>query len=163
MERHLTTSTASIDKQNEMASTGINRLRTVFDRGPSERPERDERLRAPSAEQRWAHTLILTGELTHRSAHTLEVERLRAEGVTSITLDLRKLGRIDPTGVAVIAFRCGLCQRHGCGFTLIPGSRSIQRAFERAGVHDLLPFHVDEVAARRLRVVKPRAAFARRS
>jgi anti-anti-sigma factor len=99
------------------------------------------------------HTLILTGELTHRSAHTLEVEveRLFEEGVTSITLDLRQLAHIDPLGVAVIAFRCGLSKRQGHGLLLIPGSRCVQRAFEEAGVIDRLPFQEDVLAARRLR------------
>jgi anti-anti-sigma factor len=101
----------------------------------------------------WMHTLILTGELTHRSAHTLEVEieRLFADGVTAITLDLRQLTHIDPIGVAVIVFRCRLCKRQGHGFVLIPGSRLVQHAFAEAGVVEELPFQEDEVAARRLR------------
>jgi anti-anti-sigma factor len=102
----------------------------------------------------WMHTLILTGELTHRSAHTLEVEieRLFEMGVTGITLDLRQLTFIDPIGVAVIVFRCRLCKRQGHGFVLIPGPRLVQRAFAEAGVVvDQLPFQEDEVAARRLR------------
>jgi anti-anti-sigma factor len=104
-----------------------------------------------------AHTLVLTGELTHHSAHALEVEieRLCEEEVTSITLDLRQLRHIDSIGAAVISFRCGLCQRQGYGFALIPGSRPIQRAFERAGMINLLPFQDDEVAARRLRAATP--------
>lgn len=93
------------------------------------------------------HTLILTGELDRRSAHALEaeIERLCEEGVTSITLDLRELRYIDPVGVAVIAFRCRLCQRRGYEFTLIPGGRMIHRAFEQAGVAGLLPFKQDDV------------------
>ena len=88
------------------------------------------------------HTLILTGELHRGSAHALEaeIERLCDEGVTAITLDLRELTYIDPIGVAVIAFRCGLCQRRGYEFALIPGSRFVHRVFEQAGVTDLLPF-----------------------
>jgi len=99
------------------------------------------------------HTLVLTGELTHRSAHTLEVEieRLFEEGVTSIALDLRQLTQIDPIGVAVIAFRCRLCRRQGNSIVLIPGSRLIQCAFVEAGIIDQLPFQEDELAARRLR------------
>ena len=110
----------------------------------------------------WTHTLILTGELTYRSAHLLEleIEGLCGKGVTDITLDLRQLTHIDPIGVAVISFRCGLCRRQGYGFTLIPGPRFIHRAFERAGVIDLLPFQGDEIAARRLRASRP-PAFAR--
>ena len=95
------------------------------------------------------HTLILTGELDHGSARTLEaeIERLCEEGVTGITLDLRELTYIDSIGVAVIVFRCGLCQRRGYEFALIPGSRFIHRAFEQAGVTELLPFRAKEVAA----------------
>lgn len=90
----------------------------------------------------WTHTLTLSGELTHRSATVLEaeIERLCEEGVTALTLDLRELAHIDPIGVAVIAFRCNLCKRRGCDFALVRGPRSIQRAFEREGVADSLPF-----------------------
>ena len=96
----------------------------------------------------WNHTVILTGELTHRSAHTLEVEieRLCEEGVTDITLDLRDLTWIDPVGVAVIAFRCGLCEKRGYGFRLIRGSHAVQHAFEQAGALELLPFCDDDTA-----------------
>ena len=74
----------------------------------------------------WNHTLVLTGGLTHRSAHALEVEieRLCEEGVTDITLDLRDLQWIDPVGVAVIAFRCGLCEKRGYGFRTDPAARA---------------------------------------
>lgn len=93
------------------------------------------------------HTLILTGGLDRRSAPALEaeIERLCDEGVTAITLDLRELTYIDSIGTAVIAFRCRLCQRRGYDFALIPGSPLVQRAFERAGVIDRLPFEEDDV------------------
>jgi anti-anti-sigma factor len=111
----------------------------------------------------WNHTLVLTGELTHRSAHSLEVEieRLCEEGVTDITLDLRDLKRIDPVGVAVIAFRCGLCEKRGYGFRLIRGSRTVQRAFEQAGVIEILPFREDDdIAAARLGAIGQRSLDA---
>jgi anti-anti-sigma factor len=111
----------------------------------------------------WNHTLILTGELTHRSAHALEleIERLCEEGVTDITLDLRDLVAIDPVGVAVIAFRCSLCEKRGYGFTLIRGSRVVQRAFEQAGVMETLPFHDDDnVAVARLGAIAQRSLDA---
>jgi anti-anti-sigma factor len=94
----------------------------------------------------WTHTLVLTGELDRRSAHTLEaeIEQLCEDGVTGITLDLRRLEYIDWIGVAVIAFRCDHCKRRGYEFALIPGSTSIQRAFEQAGVSDSLPFQENE-------------------
>jgi anti-anti-sigma factor len=160
MDRHLTTSVVSIDKRNKGVPTGAGpeRLDQVLDTGSRPQPGRDE---APVSAR--THTLVLVGELTHRSAHTLELEleRLYEEGVTAIILDLRRLEHVDPIGVAVIAFRCGLYQRRGVGFMLIPGSRRVQGAFERAGVGDL-PFHVDEVAIRRLRVASKRPAFTRR-
>jgi anti-anti-sigma factor len=164
MERHPTTSTVIIDKQSKGATTigGAARLGSVID-NHAHGPFIDERTGPDSLPVPvWRHTLVLTGELTHRSAHTLEVEleRLFEDGVTAIMLDLRQLAHIDAIGAAVIAFRCGLYRRRGLGFTLVPGSRSIQRAFERAGLGDL-PFQFDEVGARRLRE-GARKAFARR-
>jgi anti-anti-sigma factor len=118
--------------------------------------EKDTRTQAASSERRLAladatvrtHTLVLTGELDRRSAATLEaaIEHLCEEGVTGITLDLRGLEYVDWIGVAVIAFRCGHCKRRGYEFALIPGSPSIQRVFEQAGVGDSLPFQHDDVA-----------------
>ncbi len=100
----------------------------------------------------WHHTLVLTGELTHRSAHALEVEieRLCEEGVTDITVDLRALEAIDPVGVAVIAFRSALCEKRGYGFGLTPGPRVVQHAFEQAGVLGMLPFREQEAREREL-------------
>jgi anti-anti-sigma factor len=161
MERHLTTSTGSINTRNEGSTTGLVIMRadtacdgnTAFDRNSRAWPTQNQPHPQSESVSIWMHTLILTGELTHRSVHTLEVEieRLFEEGVTSITLDLRQLTQIDPLGVAVIAFRCRLGKRQGHGFVLIPGPRFVQRAFEEAGVIDLLPFQEDEVAARRMR------------
>jgi anti-anti-sigma factor len=165
MELHLTTSKGSINTRNEGSTTGLVVVRadtardgnTAFDRNRRAWPTRNQPHPLSESVSIWMHTLVLTGELTHRSAHTLEVEieRLFEEGVTSIALDLRQLTHIDPLGVAVIAFRCRLCKRQGHGFMLIPGPRFVQRAFEEAGVIDQLPFQEDEVAARRLRAAVP--------
>lgn len=116
------------------------RPRAPFSATTSVRPASVEREVALTSVGDWTHTLVLTGELTHRSAPTLEVEieRLCAEGVTGITLDLRKLSQIDATGVAVIAFRNGLCRRRGYEFALIPRTSLMRRAFEQAGVECLL-------------------------
>jgi anti-anti-sigma factor len=130
---------------------------TAFDRTRRAWPTRNQPHPLSESVSIWMHTLTLTGELTQRSAHTLEVEieRLFEEGVTSITLDLRQLTYIDQIGVAVIAFRCRLCKRQGHGFLLIAGPRFVQRAFEEAGVIDQLPFQEDVLAARRLRDAVP--------
>jgi len=166
MERHLrTSSTGSKSTRSDRSTKGIGIIRadTAFNRNKTfERSRRAWPVRNqphPRAESVsvWMHTLVLTGELTYHSAHTLEVEieRLFEEGVTAITLDLRQLTHIDPIGVGVIAFRCRLCRRQGHSFALIPGPQSIQRAFEEAGVIDWLPFQADELAARRLRAARP--------
>jgi anti-anti-sigma factor len=165
MERHLTTSTGSISTRNQGSTTGLVVVRadtacdgnTVFDRKRRAWPIRNQPHPLSESVSIWMHTLKLTGELTHRSAHTLEVEieRLFEEGVTSITLDLRQLTHIDPLGVAVIAFRCRLCKRQGHGFMLIAGPRFVQHAFEEAGVIDQLPFQEDVLAPRRLRAAAP--------
>lgn len=96
----------------------------------------------PPSVARRMHTLILTGSLDRGSVHQLEteIERLCEEGVTGITLDLRELSYIEAIGVAVVAFRCGLCLRRGYDFALIRGPRVVQRAFEQAGLSELLPF-----------------------
>jgi anti-anti-sigma factor len=163
MEPDLTTSTASISAQptGGLSVIRADRTSTTLDSHARTQPAQSELGPPVPTRDAWTHTLILTGELTHRSAHRLEVEieRLFGEGVTDITLDLRQLTHIDSIGVAVISFRCSLCRRQGYGFALIPGSRLVHRAFEQAGVIDLLPFQGDEVAARRLRASMP----ARRS
>jgi anti-anti-sigma factor len=93
----------------------------------------------------WRHTIVLTGALTHRTAHELEVEieQRCADGVTAITLDLRELTYIDSIGVAVIAFRSRLCKRRGYEFAVVAGSPMMHRAFAQAGVGSLLD-EVDE-------------------
>lgn len=159
MDRHLTTSTISIRTRNEKGeavSLAADRASTALGSVQAQ-PAGNETGAALRSVSPRAHTVILTGELTHRSAHALEVEieRLCEEDVASITLDLRRLRYIDSIGAAVIAFRAGLCKRQGHGFSLIPGSRTVQRAFEQAGMIGLLPFQDDEVTARRLRAVAP--------
>ncbi len=91
------------------------------------------------------HKLILLGELDHRSAATLEaaIESLCERDVAGIELDLSKLTSIDATGIAVVAFRCRWCERHGFGFVLVPGAPAIQHAFAQAGALARLPFRAE--------------------
>jgi anti-anti-sigma factor len=141
MKRHVTASAVETGVRHEgralahatgWAHTAYNDTRT--------RPASSEPTLALASEKAWTHTLVLSGELHQRSAHALEaeIERLCEAGVTGITLDLRGLTYIDPIGVAVIAFRCGLCERRGYDFAVIPGSRFVHRALEQAGVTNLL-------------------------
>jgi anti-anti-sigma factor len=173
MERHLTTSTGSKSTRNDRSTPGIGVIRaetpfnrnTVLERNGRTAPARNQSHPLAESVSVRTHTLILTGELTHGSAHTLEVEmeRLFEEGVTAITLDLRQLTHIDSIGVGVIVFRCRLCRRQGHGVALIPGPQLIQRAFAEAGVIDRLPFQEDELAARRLRAAATLTRHARES
>ena len=99
----------------------------------------------------WRHKLILTGKLDHRSAPELdeEIECLCQEGVTILTLDLRRLDAIDSTGVAAIAFRGAVCKRLGSDFAVIPGSHVVRRALAEAGATDLLTPDPKESVVRR--------------
>ena len=93
-----------------------------------------------ASEPVWRHKLILTGKLDHRSASELEeeVECLCEEGVTTLTLDLRQLDAIDPTGLTAIARRGTVCKMRGHDFAVIPGSRVVRHALTEAGATDLL-------------------------
>ncbi len=99
----------------------------------------------------WRHRLILTGKLDYRSASELEeeIECLCQEGVTILTLDLRQLDAIDPTGATVIAFRGTVCRRRGHDFAVIPGSRVIHSALTEAGATDLLTLDPNDSVVRR--------------
>jgi anti-anti-sigma factor len=145
MKRHLTASAVDVGIGDEGGAVGsaAGRTRTAFSKNKYIKAAPD--YVSANASLR-THTLILTGELDYRSAHALEaeIERLCEEGVSAITLDLRELDYIDPVGVAVVAFRSGLCKRRGHDFALIPGPPSIHRAFEHAGVTGLLAFREEE-------------------
>jgi anti-anti-sigma factor len=141
MKRHLTASPVEVGaREGRLAGKLTNATFTALGATSDPRPIAGERSVALASVEQWTHTLVLDGALTHRSAHALEVEieRLCAAGVTGITLDLRELTQIDSIGVAVIAFRSGLCKRRGYEFELIDGSRVVRRAFEQAGVAYLL-------------------------
>jgi anti-anti-sigma factor len=153
MKRHLTASAVSLGRRNgdsAIASTAMH-TSTAPDKSTNTQPASGEQRFALTSVSAWTHTLVLTGELNQRSAARLEAEmdRLCEEGVTGITLDLRELVSIDSAAIAAIAFRCGLSQRRGYEFTLIPGPQSIHDAFERAGVADALPFQAQEISLSR--------------
>ncbi len=77
----------------------------------------------------WRHTLTLTGRLDRDSAADLqdELESLRQEGVTALTLDLRQLDGIDSPGAQIIAMQGALFREGGRSFGVIPGSLLGQR------------------------------------
>jgi anti-anti-sigma factor len=153
MKRHLTLSTTSqyAHNQDDTAEAVADRTRSGEDETSlSEAAHPQPRLTLASAPI-WRHKLILTGKLDHRSAPELEeeIECLCQEGVTILTLDLRQLDAIDPTGVTAIASRGGACKRRGHDFAVIPGSHVIRRALVEAGAANLLTRDPDESVARR--------------
>jgi anti-anti-sigma factor len=149
MKDNHTAATVRLAAQDLRSVTGsTDRPQTA--REPSERARASRKPRLTLAESRGrTHTLIPSGNLDRQSAPVLEaeIERLLDGGVTSLVLDLRQLERVDSTGLAVLAFRCRLCRRHGYELKLIPGTRLMQRAFEEAGVTDLLEPPEDRVSA----------------
>ena len=152
MGSDLAVSAVRTEKEGGAEVSAADRGHTAFEKNTRTQAASSEPHLALAEASVWTHTLVLTGELDRRSAHTLEVEieHLCEEGVSGITLDLRGLDYIDWIGVAVIAFRCDHCKRRGYEFALIPGSPSIQRAFEQAGVSDSLPFQHDDSASHAL-------------
>ena len=139
MTHHLTLSTAMRSQRDELeAASGRTRV------GDG---EADLSVVAPyrpnltlASTPVWRHRLILTGKLDCRSASELEeeIDCLCQEGVTILTLDLRQLDAIDPTGAMVVAFCGAACRKRGHDFAVIPGSRLINRALTEAGATDLL-------------------------
>ena len=113
----------------------------------------------------WRHRLILTGKLDYRSASELEeeIECLCEEGVTNLTLDLRQLDAIDPTGATVVAFSGAACRGRGQDFAVIPGSRVIHRAVAEAGAADLLTLDRNEGVVRRFSSRSSDGSFSDRS
>jgi len=142
MEPHLTASAVSLRKRSEEGakpSATAYRQHTSLSESRRLKPHRKEpHLRLAGGPVR-THTLVLEGELHRRSAAALEaeIERLCDDGVTAITLDLRELSYVDTIGIAVIAFRSGLCKRRGHDFSVISGSPVIRRALEQAGVTEV--------------------------
>jgi anti-sigma B factor antagonist len=89
-----------------------------------------------------SHNLLLSGELDTRSVPALEsaISRYCADGPTPITLDLTGLTFIDSSGLWTILAAMRWCEKQGRGFSIIPGSESVQQVFEVTGLSDVLPF-----------------------
>jgi len=164
MERHhMRMAVGVITETGDGLSNVADQTQTAFDkRRDPPAPLREVEFN-PASVARRMHTLILTGSLDRGTVCQLEteIERLCEEGVTGITLDLRELTQIDAIGVAVVAFRCGLCLRRGYDFALIRGPRGVQRAFEHAGLSELLPFADERAPLEQAQLAKERATSDR--
>jgi anti-anti-sigma factor len=155
MKRDQTAANIRLVAHDERAAPGTvsDRVQGVDETDVS-RPARAGKPRLVLADSNtWTHTLIPTGNLDRDSAPRLEaeIERLFENGITRLVVDLRQLTAVDSTGLAVLAFRCELCKRRGYDLRLVPGSRLMQRAFEEAGVADLLLPSDDRIEVSRVR------------
>jgi anti-sigma B factor antagonist len=128
---------------------GGARLRAVPPRGdaagPAETPASRSnypRFLIESSMQGRYLMLRLVGELDADGAPRFERALLaaRAEGHTEIVLDLGGLSFIDSSGLWAITSAWRWCRRQGFGFSLLPGSESVQGLFEVTGLVDALPF-----------------------
>jgi anti-anti-sigma factor len=149
MTHHLTSSTASQHARNQGDEVEVlaDRTRAASDGEPGLSVAVHARPHLTLASTLvWRHKLILTGKLDYHTAPELEeeIECLCQEGVTVLTLDLRQLDEIDPTGATVIAFCGAACRRRGRDFAVIPGSPAIHRALVEAGATDLLTLDQNE-------------------
>jgi anti-anti-sigma factor len=99
----------------------------------------------------WSHTLVLRGNLDHDSAPELqdELECLAQEGVTALTLDLRQLDALDPSGAQVIASHSASFRGSGRDFAVLVGSPVVDRTLSEAGGADLVMPARSEAAGRR--------------
>jgi anti-anti-sigma factor len=141
MQPHLTSSSTTVHTPNQDRAEELAQLVSIGDRDAG-------RTRAVCAQAPltllgapvWRHKLILTGKLEHRTAVELdeEIECLCEEGVTVLTLDLRRLDAIDSDGARTIASRGAACKRQGRDFAVIPGSRVVHRALTEVGAESLL-------------------------
>jgi anti-anti-sigma factor len=167
MTHHLTLSTASRHARNQG-----DEVQAALDRTRASHGEANLSVAAHSGPQPtlasapvWRHRLILTGKLDYRSASELEeeIECLCQEGVTNLTLDLRQLDAIDPTGATVVAFSGAACRGRGQDFAVIPGSRFIHGALAEAGATDLLTLNRNESVVRRFSSRSSDGLFSDRS
>jgi anti-anti-sigma factor len=164
MKRHHMRMAVSVcaGSEDDVLSSVANQTQTAYEDNQETRAisELGEASLAPRQLTRRMHTLALVGSLDRGSVRQLEaeLERLCEEGVTGITLDLRRLTYIEAIGVSVVAFRRGLYERRGYDFALIRGPRTVQRAFEEAGLSELLPFQDAPGSAEATPAQEPRIA-----
>jgi anti-anti-sigma factor len=90
------------------------------------------------------HTLVLKGELDMACSPVLDetLHEVCTDQTDDVVLDMSQLRFLDSTGLRSILLAGALCESHGCGLALIPGSPQVQRLFEVTGLTDRLPFLV---------------------
>jgi anti-anti-sigma factor len=86
--------------------------------------------------------LVLGGELdmTARFQAEQALDRLLAEPLEQLVVDLGEVTFIDSTGMGLILEIHERAVQEGFALRLLRGPDEVQRVFELAGVADLLPF-----------------------
>ena len=95
------------------------------------------------AESVRADTLVLSvkGELDLATVPRLdEVLEAAAGRAERVVVDLRETEFLDSTALRVLLKATGEASQRGYEFGLVQGPRAVERAFEVAGVLDVLPF-----------------------
>ena len=84
----------------------------------------------------------LVGELDLAEVGPLQVEfdRLCANGLSGLTVDLSELDFLDSTGLHLLMKLRGRCEGQNLPLTLVPGPPSVQRLFQITGTDEQFTF-----------------------
>jgi anti-anti-sigma factor len=84
----------------------------------------------------------LVGELDLAEVAPLkaELDRLCANGLDRLTVDLRELDFLDSTGLHLLMQLRSHCESQELPLTLVPGPPSVQRLFQITGTDDHFTF-----------------------
>jgi ABC-type transporter Mla MlaB component len=159
MKRHLTLATRREHARRQVQLAAVSGAEgSEQDSYATAAVGRGDRPQRPSGGvPEWRHTLILTGRLDQNSAADLadEIECLRQEGVTTLTLDVGQLDGIDSPGAHVIATQGVLFEEEGRRFSVIPGALLTPELTGDGRVRNLMVGSSTEGKAPRF--VRPRA------
>jgi anti-anti-sigma regulatory factor len=99
----------------------------------------------------WDHTLVLRGTLDERAAGELqdELECLREEGVTTLTLDLRQLEAIAPSAAQTIVSQGARFNVQGRHLGVLADTLPLRDVLADVGGADLVSTDPSESFARR--------------
>jgi anti-anti-sigma factor len=84
--------------------------------------------------------VIPRGELDVATQAELRAALDRHAGAAAVTLDLSRLRFLDTSGLRLILETAESARRDGRAFSVVPGSPTVQRLFDVAGVTELVPF-----------------------
>jgi anti-anti-sigma factor len=87
------------------------------------------------------------GELDMGTQEELRTVLHEQAATGDVTLDLAGVSFLDTSGLRLILETAQMARRDGFRFTVLPGSPSVQRLFEIAGVLELVPFRDDAEGA----------------